>query len=331
MTPAAAGDCAAAAQRRTIRVGRGLLFAAGLAIVVWLIHIVRGQRIVVLFHEAGRWVPLVALLELAIVGTDFLSIRALLGDARAKVSPLIWVRATALAYASSIFLPLGRAAGEAVRAANLQGSLGAAFAVRQCARLQACALVGNAAISLFGIAVTFHALKSQMIFGAALLGNALVCATLATGLLLGLRSGRLAQWFGRRFSRFGRDAVSAAGEVRPGNRTIVATLLCVSGRFVQAAQYGAVLAAVGCNVTPARAFLAQDIQLVGAAAGDLVPNQMGATESAFFLFGKSVGLTDDASRMVAMALLMRLVQVGLAAACVFLIAMMHDDRVDQRT
>jgi hypothetical protein len=198
------------------------------------------------------------------------------------------------------------------------------LAIVACTRLQACALVANAAISIVGLGVTLPLIANHPTFYLALLGNATACAAISVLLLLGTKSVRIARWLARRF-----PALEAPVRGRALGSTAAATLLCVAGRLFQTAQYAALLAAVECTVTIRHAFLAQDIQLIGAAAGDFVPNQMGATESAFFLFGKSFGLTDDLSRMVAIALLVRLVQTALAAGCLLLVGVAGDANDNQ--
>ena len=73
-------------------------------------------------------------------------------------------------------------------------------------------------------------------------------------------------------------------------------------------------------MTPASAVTAQGIQIVGAAIGDLLQNQMGATEGAYGLFKSALDLGDDPARAMSIILIIRLAQLGLSCAC-FLVAM----------
>ena len=83
---------------------------------------------------------------------------------------------------------------------------------------------------------------------------------------------------------------------------------------------GVVLRAVGASATPAAAVTAQGIQIVGAAVGDLVPNQMGATEGAYGLFKTALDLGDAPARALSIVLIVRLAQLVLSCVC-FLVAM----------
>jgi Lysylphosphatidylglycerol synthase TM region len=296
-------------------VARAVLFAAGVGLAVWLIRGVGFGRVLEVLTENWRWIPLVLLLEVLFVSTDIVALRFLYGDASRQIAPTVWVRSTAVAYASQILLPAGRAAGEAGRAATLAPSVGAADSVAVSTRLQACYLLGNAGISSIIVTV----LLAQGGWGASLwpllLGNAGVCAALGTGLLLLLASGRVAEWIKRRLRRFetGKDP----GELRPGARQVVlAVASCVLGRLFQTAEYGVALHAVGGHATPVTAFATQGTLLVGAAIGDLVPGQVGATEGAFRAFAETLGLGADPARALSIALMGRVAQISLAVTCV---------------
>jgi len=144
----------------------------------------------------------VVALEAAFVSTDVIAIRALLGPAAASVPLSTWVRATCLAYASTILLPTGRAAGEAARAATLAPAVGVGRAAAACARLQASILLGNTVISLIGVASMATRGLGATPLAMAMLGNALLCGVAGSVLLALLRSGRLGAWIKRRFPRF---------------------------------------------------------------------------------------------------------------------------------
>jgi hypothetical protein len=84
------------------------------------------------------------------------------------------------------------------------------------------------------------------------------------------------------------------------------------GRAVQAVQYGVALHAVGGVASPDAALITQGVDIIGATVGALVPNQMGATECAYDVFARAVGLGSEPARAVSIALLVRTAQVALA-------------------
>jgi hypothetical protein len=78
-----------------------------------------------------------------------------------------------------------------------------------------------------------------------------------------------------------------------------------AGRVVQIAQYGVLAYAVGVDVTPTRALLAQGVYFVSIAVGVLVPGQIGVNEGAFTLWANPLGTT--AASAVGLSLLNRIV------------------------
>jgi uncharacterized membrane protein YbhN (UPF0104 family) len=297
------------------RIGRIVLFCGGLSLTAWLINSAGLGRVMDAVRQAGPWLPAVLLLEIGIVACDMTAARALLGDAMSSVAPATWLRSVTLAYASTVVLPAGRAAGEAVRATTLAPAIGVGRATSVCSRLQACVLASNALISFVIAAVVLseHASEGLLL---ALLGNAIGCTVLSLVVFVAARSERVARWLKKRFKRLAQApevvpmASGRAGDVR-------ATAVCLVGRVIEATQYGVVLLAIGGRATPATALTAQGIHLVGAAAGDLVPNQMGITEGAYRLFTQALGLDD--ARALSIALIVRIVQLTLTGTC-FVIA-----------
>ncbi len=298
------------------RVGRIVLFAGGLALTAWLVNAAGLSRVATALREAGPWLPVVLFLEMGLVATDMLAARELLGDAMASIAPTTWVRSAMLAYASTVVLPAGRAAGEAVRTTALAPAIGFGRAAGVCSRLQACVLASNAGISFVITAVVFFGHTSNGL-ALALLGNATGCTVLAFIVFAAARSERVAAWLKARFPRMAQahDVVpSAAGS--GGDFRAVA--LCLVGRVIEATQYGVALHAIGGHATPASALTAQGIHLVGAAAGDLVPNQMGVTEGAYRLFTQALGV--DVAHALSIALIVRIVQLTLTGICFALAA-----------
>ena len=140
---------------------RPVSLVAGLGIAAFVVHQVGVDAVLGVLRAAGLWLPLVALLEVGFVTTDLLALRLLLGDRARSITRQRWVRSTVIAYASTILLPTGRAAGEASRAAVLSEDLGVAVAASTCARLQAVFLAGNGAISLLIAGVLLRGAPSR--------------------------------------------------------------------------------------------------------------------------------------------------------------------------
>jgi uncharacterized membrane protein YbhN (UPF0104 family) len=287
------------------RAGQVLLFVLGFGLVVWLVLSVGPDRILEVVRVAGPFFPVIVLCEMIIASTDFLAARALVGK---KLPARDWARSTAVAYASSTLLPAGRAAGEAARTAILAPLVGAGRAAGACSRMQASALAANAAISAVGsLFVTSTALAL------ALLGNGLVCATLAFLIFMLVRSERLAAWLKKRFKNFLKAHQGAPGEI-PGKRaSVAATLIIFVARLVQVTQYGLIVYAVAGKSSAPLAFSAHGIHLVGAAVGDVVPGQIGVTEGMFHTFATSLGI--DVARALSIALIARASQLVVVVMC----------------
>jgi hypothetical protein len=289
------------------------LLAVGLSLVVWLVRGVGSARVATVLAACGAWVPLIVALEIVFVSFDVVAARALLGELASRIGRPTWIRSTALAYAATILLPAGRAAGEATRAATLAPVVGATHATAVCARLQVAVLAANGIYSLIGAALLAWCGPPRSVLAAALAANGVVCAALATVLLLVVRNARVAAWLRGRFARL-IDRYAADDRAPPPMSALVrATAACVVGRGVQTVQYGVVVLAVGGAASAVSALTAQSIHLVGAAVGDAIPGQVGALEGAYRMFANTLGLASDPARALSIALAVRLAQLALAA------------------
>jgi hypothetical protein len=304
---------------RRIRVERALLFAAGLGLTAWFVAVARTAEVLATLRTTAPWLPVIVLVEIAIIGIDVLSMSVLVGHTRGQVPARMWLRGAVLAYASSVLLPAGRAAGEAVRAAVLAPFLGIAPAARACASLQGCALVANAVISLASASVSRGAGGPSQVLALALCGNALVCAVLAIAVFAILASARFAQWVERRFPRFAKARLPSHN-LSYAERSAVGTVvaLCMAVRLLEAVEYGVILRALGSPLAARSALTAQGIHLVGAAIGDFIPNHMGVTEGSYLAFAGVLGLAGAPARALSIALTVHVVQLALAIGCLFL-------------
>ena len=303
--------------------GRALLFIAGIALTAWLVRAAGAANVARVLRGAGPWISLIVLLEAIPAALDVVAVRLILGPPAHAVRAVTWARSASLAYASTVLLPAGRAAGEAARAMALSGSVGPSRAASGCARLQACALAGNGAIATIAACAIARGGASARTLALAVFANALVCGALSVAIFSVMSSARMAAWARRRFPRFVESHVESHSAVGSGGRltaTAFAAGLALLGRGIQTIQYGVVLLAVGGSYAPQNALRAQGVHLVGAAVGDFVPNQMGATEGAYRAFASLLGFGAEPARAIGIALVVRVAQIGLACACLLLAA-----------
>jgi hypothetical protein len=85
----------------------------------------------------------------------------------------------------------------------------------------------------------------------------------------------------------------------------------LTGRLVQVVQYGVLIAGVGGAFGVGSALCAEGIYLVGAAAGAVIPAQLGATEGTFTLAARALGLSPASA--VSIALLAHVAQLACIA------------------
>jgi hypothetical protein len=309
MTSTTAIAASATARRHLTFALQVVLIIAGFVLVAALVRNVGLQRVLGVLRDARTLFPVVAALEVCIAIADVFAAAMLLGKSRPAVITSAWLRSTLSAYAATILLPAGRAAGEAARAIILSRSVGAARATAACSHLQSCALLANAAMSMVCGLVVIGS-DAGGLLAVALLVNGLVCGSLGAGLLAISRSGKVAAWLRKRFHRFVRaepsQTLPSAGEVRN------AVAFCFTGRAIQAIQYGVIVRAVGGSFGANAAMTALGIHLVGAAIGDLIPNQLGATEGAYRAFASTLGFATEPARALSIALMARTTQLLLA-------------------
>jgi len=298
-----------------VALGRGALLLAGLALAAWLVGAAGYRAVWHVLEPAGRWLPVVVLCEVLLILLDVAAIRVLLGEAARAVAFRTWLRSTTLAYTSMVFLPAGRATGEIVRAATLAPDVGAARASGACTRLQACALAGGTVISAVGaLVVALHwGVRSILVLG--LIANGLGCGLMAATLFALVRSQRFATWLRRKMRWFVDKHAPSIHLPPPARAEVAGVLLSSFGRVIQVLQYGVILHAVGGVASFTLALTAQGIHLVGAAIGDAIPNQMGATEGVYRAFASQLGFATEPARALSIALLARVAQIGIAVAC----------------
>jgi hypothetical protein len=95
-----------------------------------------------------------------------------------------------------------------------------------------------------------------------------------------------------------------------------AAIVCTLSRATQVLQYAVVLHAVGGIVTLRGAFVTHGIHLVGATAGDMIPNQLGVMDGIYRTFARALGFADAPERALSIAFLMHIAQLLCAGACI---------------
>jgi hypothetical protein len=288
--------------------GRAIATAIGIGCVALLVRQLGVDTIVEAIAKAAAYFPCVVLLEVAILACSTLALRALYADAASSVPPSEYIRAALVGYAVQGVMPAGRAAAEATRASLLARWIGAGRAAAAAGRMQAVVLVANGLVS---IPATIAALADDdaptwlpLVIGL----NAAVTLLAGSALLVLARRARVGSWLGRRMKklqRFGAELDIALVHGSPVPVRAIAWEL--AGRVAQVAQHGVLLAAVGRVVGIGVAFCAEGIHLVGAAVGDLIPAQLGATEGHFRLAARALDLSY--ANAVSIAILAHLAQL----------------------
>lgn len=294
---------------------RWLLFAVGVAAVVFLIRDAGADRVADVLWRARWFVVPIAALEITWFSMDALALRRLLGAERAARVPLsAWIRSAMMAYGWMILLPAGRAGGEVARATELAPYVGGTRAAAGAAHLQSVTMMANSVISVpcyLACALRVGPFEPLSLLVAV---NALATAVIGGVLMLGARNSRVGAWLGNRFNALARHGDSLDDALRR-QRSFPAVPLALTslGRTIQATQYGLVLVAVGGSLSVGNALIAEAIHLVAAGLGDMVPNQAGISEGTYRLFAGALGLGDAPARALAIALLIRAVQFSLGA------------------
>jgi hypothetical protein len=292
--------------------GRLALLALGVGAIYFLVAEAGPGKVWRALLAAGAWLPLIALFEIAIAMVDVGALRLMYGRHARGVPVRVWVRSALMAYGVMVLLPAGRAGGEAIRAASLARYVGGARATAVAALIQGVAGWGNALISLPCYAACAMVAGGLSPVALLVAGNGVVAGLLGTLVLWSARYSSLGGWLGRRIQALATHGARFDASLRDMQAVPVLPIgATLAGRLIQAIQYGFLVLAVGGTFTASSALVAQAIHLIGAG---LLPNQTGITEATFRVLGGNLPLADAAAQAIAIALLHRIVQLGLAGA-----------------
>ncbi len=298
------------------------LLGGGLALIVYLVHSAGPAKVWAALTAAGPWIPLIVLLEAAILATDTAAFATILGPRRGSVSLKGWLRSSAISYVGLVLLPAGRTASEVGRATVIAQYTGSLKSATAGAQLQAAALIADGAISGVVALGIYLMMGDKQHLPAILAGNFVLAAGLGMGLELLLHNKRLASWVRKKLPRLAKGA--AEGDEHPHALGVAPTAWSMVGRLLQVLQYGIAVKAVGGSFGLAGALVAHGVHMVGATAGMAVPNQVGVADGAYVAFADVLGFGDAPARALSIALVLRAAQLAFAAACLLLAALTRE-------
>ena len=259
-----------------------------------------------LWQVAG-WLPLLMLLELTIIACNALALRSLYRAAGADAPNRPFWRAVYLGNTFAVVLPAGRLMTETWKAVRLAryvtGPVSAAGAVG----CQAAVLIGNAviaALSLLGVALrcgmTWPTLAVAL-FAVGMIGMG--------GSVFLLGRAKLGRWLGARMAMVQAHGPAFDEAFLKSSRALpVATFYESCARLCQLTQVAILLYADGQTLGLIGTLATYGLLLVGAALGDLLPAQLGATDAMLTIAGSHVGLA--AAQALAMTTCLHGAQIG---------------------
>ncbi len=300
------------------KVKRALKWAAlviGIAVVAYLINEVGPRRVLETLLAAGPFMVFLIIFDSGWFISEVASHRILLEEDAKKIPWPVYIRAQLITYVFMVLVPAGRAGAEVARATAINDRVGAGRAAAAATNAQAISLLANTVISIpclisVGSVLGFdHALTWLMAV------NATITLVGGGAILIVARRLRVGRFLGKRIRRMMHVGDHLDGALRVPRKTLLKALgVNILGRVSQTVQYGIALVAVGGAFTVGGALLAQGVHLVGAFAGDFIPNQVGVVEGAYRLFADALGFADDPARAVSIALLARISQIVIATS-----------------
>ncbi|MET0391444.1 MAG: lysylphosphatidylglycerol synthase transmembrane domain-containing protein [Polyangiales bacterium] len=292
--------------KRALTLLIALLGAAAFGYLVWRLG---GAAVLASVASLGRAFPLLLLLEIGRLVCELVGTRGLLGAAGARLPFSRLLHGQLVGQALDVVMPAGRAAAEAAKAAIYARELGLPRTAAVGTALQLAALVANAVWALVGFLVsTGTTLPSGLRIG--LIGYAGAMSGVVLAVLLFAASRPVRKLFRRVPTLHAILERFADLLVTSPRRLLLAVCAQLVGRGIQAVQLGIAAAVLGARPALPALVLTQAVYLVGAAAGDLVPAQLGATDAAFVYAAPALGMTQLAAFSVTLAA--HAVQVALA-------------------
>ena len=321
---------APAPNRRLERVkayGRLALLAGGIAFIAYLVHKAGPRQVASALVDAGPYIPIIILFEAAMLVTDSAAFAFILGARSKAISMKGWVRSSCASFICLALLPAGRTASEVARAAIVAQYTGAFRSATAGAELQAAALIADGLISgAVGLGI-YLMVGSDGKLAWMLGGNFMLAGMLGVVLFLALHHRGFAAWVKRRFPRL---AKASGDEVMtPRYFGIVPSAYSFVGRWLQVAQYGVAVLAVGGTLSFRGAFVGHGIHMVGATVGAAVPNQVGVVDGAYMAFADVLGFHGAPAKALSVALVLRASQLLFALVCVVVASLTREEAPPQ--
>ena len=293
---------------------RWVLLVGGIGFIVYLVEKAGPRQVGDALLAAGPYIPFIILFEAVILMTDTAAFASILGpERRGQVSGRGWVRSSCVSFLCLALLPAGRAASEVARATIIARYTGAFRSATAGAELQAAALIADGLISGAVAIGVFVMIGSQGKLAWMLGGNFLLAGTLGFFLFLLLHHRGFAAWVKRKFPRL---AKSGADEVTaPRYFGTLPTAWSFFGRWLQVAQYGLAVFAVGGALSVRSAFVGHGIHMVGATVGAAVPSQVGVVDGVYVAFAGVLGFPGAPAKALSVALVLRASQLLFALVC----------------
>ena len=306
-------DTITIASKRIRRQGLGLAMTGiGVSACVFLIchedlRVLRAQ-----LGQLTNWLFVAAVIEVMRVFAELVSTRTVLGTHATRVPFVTLLRSQLLCCGLSTLMPAGRAVGEAAKAAALSANVPTGIAAATGAAGQIMTLLTT---GCFGVLAAALALWLPHAHGFALMCLAYGVAFLLIGAALAsaLRSTRVAEWLAR-FKLTAGWSAPLLDAARYGQAVGLPALLpLLAGRSLQMLQLALFLVGLAHTRPWADAPILQAIYTLGAAAGDLMPAQLGAVDAAFALGQSLLGMSQTS--LVALGIALHVVQVSIGLLC----------------
>jgi hypothetical protein len=287
-------------------IGRILSVAVGLGAVAFLVYKSGAQDVWNAVTRAPLLFVVVFLLEVAQAAIESYAVIALFGPDRAKIPLREAVRSSMFCYSLVGVLPLGRATGEAARAAILSRYTGFPAAGAAAARMQAITLIGNAFISIPCALGTWLLTGPSWLFLGIVI-HFVVTGVVGFGIILAGRHSRIGDRLKKYFRGAEQWGSALDGELQSSDRLKGPTVWIFVSRVIRLFQRAALLAAVGCAFGPLVSLGSESINLVAGMVGDIIPMRLGVNEAIYAIGAKSMSMS--MSDAVAMALLNHVAQL----------------------
>lgn len=280
-----------------------LLALLGIAAIVWVVQDTGRDEVRRLLVKTAPWLPLALSVEGLRVFLEGLGTRILVGP---RVPWHAMVRAQLVGHAMCMSLPAGRATGEAVKAAMLSKFIGGVDAVRTSFSTHGLTLMASGMVAFCCLIPTalytgFSLLTVglSILITIAFLGGFLLPRAVEVRWLHRLmqRVPFLAR-IGHKFSKDGVQAQTWPWQV---------TACFIGSRLGQVLIVGILCIPLNITTNPLKVMVLYGLELSAVSIGELVPGQLGVTETAFKLAAPIIG--NAATHLVSLALVLHVVQL----------------------